>query len=256
MIRSLFSAFLMYSRIPVPKVEWTDGNRRYALGFFPLVGAVTGGMLIGLRFLFDILGAGSIMFASAAAVLPIIITGGIHLDGFCDVSDALCSFGDKEKRLMIMKDPHIGSFAVIKLVTLMILELGLFSQVSTLKELVPIAAGYVLSRALSGLMAVLLKSASQNGSLVSFTKAADKKITVFMDIFFAFAAVLCMSLVSLPAAMYCTAAAVFTALYFIYSSNKNFGGVTGDLCGWFLQLCELSVLAAAVFSNAVMEALR
>ena len=36
----------MYSRIPAPKVEWKEENRRYALGFFPLVGAVIGAFIL------------------------------------------------------------------------------------------------------------------------------------------------------------------------------------------------------------------
>ena len=56
MIKSLISAFLMYSRIPMPQIEWKEENRRYALGFFPLVGAVIGGMLILWRCLCNILG--------------------------------------------------------------------------------------------------------------------------------------------------------------------------------------------------------
>ena len=46
MLRSLCSAFLMYSRIPVPQVEWNEENRRYALGWFPAVGAVLGLLLV------------------------------------------------------------------------------------------------------------------------------------------------------------------------------------------------------------------
>ena len=115
MLNSLLSAFLMYSRIPVPKVEWKEENRRYALGFFPLIGSVIGGLLILWRLICDKLGIGQFLFAAGAIFLPILITGGIHLDGFCDVNDSRASYADKEKRLEIMSDPHIGSFAVIKI---------------------------------------------------------------------------------------------------------------------------------------------
>ena len=109
MLRSLFSAFLMYSRIPVPKVEWKEENRRYSLGFFPLVGAVSGGLLILWRIFCSFSGAGQIIFAAGAVLLPVAVTGGIHIDGFCDVTDARSSYADKKKRLEILSDPHIGS---------------------------------------------------------------------------------------------------------------------------------------------------
>ena len=145
----------MYSRIPMPKIEWKEENRRYALGFFPLVGAVIGGLLIlwrksnGSK-----LCIGQFLFASAAAFLPIVVTGGIHLDGFCDANDARASYGDKQKKLEIMSDPHIGSFAVIKLCIYLIMQTALCSQVYSLgKRTAVVALSFVLSRSLSGLTA-------------------------------------------------------------------------------------------------------
>ena len=32
----------MYSKIPMPRVEWNEKNMKYAMCFFPLVGVVTG----------------------------------------------------------------------------------------------------------------------------------------------------------------------------------------------------------------------
>ena len=102
MLRSLLSAFLMYSRIPVPQVEWKEENRRYSLGFFPLVGAVTGGLVFLWRLLCGNISAGPWIFAAGAVLIPVLVTGGIHLDGFCDVTDAKASYGDREKKLEIM----------------------------------------------------------------------------------------------------------------------------------------------------------
>ena len=45
--------------------------------------------------------------------LPVLVSGGIHTDGFIDTVDALSSYGDKEKKLEILKDPHTGAFAII-----------------------------------------------------------------------------------------------------------------------------------------------
>ena len=48
-----------------------------------------------------------------AAALPLLVTGGIHADGFCDTVDALSSHAEREKMLEILKDSHCGAFAVI-----------------------------------------------------------------------------------------------------------------------------------------------
>ena len=82
MLRSLFSAFLMYSRIPAPHVEWREENRRYALGFFPLVGAVIGLLTFGWYLLSQLIGLSGLLFGAVSVLIPIAVTGGIHLDGY------------------------------------------------------------------------------------------------------------------------------------------------------------------------------
>lgn len=112
-IRSLCIAFSTYSRIPVPQVAWTDENRKYSMCFFPLIGAVIGLLLWGWLALCDVLGFGALLRGAVGALLPILVTGGIHMDGFMDTSDALASWQPPEKRLEILKDSHVGAFAVL-----------------------------------------------------------------------------------------------------------------------------------------------
>lgn len=253
MLKSLCSAFLMYSRIPVPKVEWKEENRRYALGFFPLIGAVIGGLLVLWRIVCDKLGIGQFLFAAGAVFLPVLVTGGIHLDGFCDVCDARASYADKKKRLEIMSDPHIGSFAVMKLCLYLIMQTALFTQVRTVKAAAVIACGYMLSRALSGLTAITFKSAKSEGTLQSFVRPSHKNMTAAMVSFFIVLSVV-ISAVTMPAeGLSAAAAAALVLAWHRYTSYRDFGGVTGDLCGWFLQVCEIAMLAAAVFSERLCQ---
>lgn len=253
MLNSLLSAFLMYSRIPVPKVEWKEENRRYSLGFFPLVGAVIGALLVLWRFACNELDIGQFLFAAGGVFIPILVTGGIHLDGFCDVSDARASCADREKRLDIMSDPHIGSFAVIKLCLYLIVQTALFSQADSLRTTALISVGYVLSRALSGISAVTFKAAKKKGTLQSFVCPAHKRITIAMEAFFIISSVSAMTAILPIQGISAGLAALFVFIYHRYTSYRDFGGVTGDLCGWFLQICEISMLASVVFSGRIMQ---
>lgn len=253
MLNSLHSAFLMYSRIPVPKVEWKEENRRYSLGFFPLVGAVIGALLVFWRFACNALDIGQFLFAAGGVFIPILVTGGIHLDGFCDVSDARASCADREKRLEIMSDPHIGSFAVIKLCLYLIIQTALFSQVDSLRTTALISVGYVLSRALSGISAVTFKAAKKKGTLQSFVRPAHKRITIVMEAFFIISGVSAMTAILPVQGISAGLMAFFVFIYHRYTSYRDFGGVTGDLCGWFLQICEISMLASVVFSGRIMQ---
>ena len=105
-IRSLLTAFSTYSRIPVPQVAWTEENRRYSMCFFPLIGLITGLILWGWLAFCRRAGIGSFLQGAAAALLPLIITGGIHMDGWMDTTDALASWQSREKRLAMIEKPE------------------------------------------------------------------------------------------------------------------------------------------------------
>ena len=86
-LRAVGMAFALYSRIPVPPLDWESGARRYTLYAFPLVGLAVGGGLLLWTWLAGALGLGQLLWAAGMTAIPLLITGGIHLDGFCDVCD-------------------------------------------------------------------------------------------------------------------------------------------------------------------------
>lgn len=253
LIRSLACAFLMYSRLPMPQVEWKEENRRYSLALFPFVGAVIGGLLVLWTYLCGLLNAGKWLYAAVCCIIPVAVTGGIHADGFCDVTDARSSYAPRERKLEIMSDPHVGSFAVIYTILYFLQQFGLFTEIGGIRAALVPAWGYVLSRALSGLAAVTFRCAKKDGTLQSFVKPAHKRISIII-----LAAEVCAAIAGmLIAAPICGAAAVAAAglslLYYRASAYKDFGGITGDTAGHFLQLCELSILGAAVLSGLVLS---
>jgi adenosylcobinamide-GDP ribazoletransferase len=251
-LRSLASAFLMYSRIPVPRVEWNEENRRFSLCFFPLIGAVIGGLILFWEWLCGLLGIGVFVNAAVCVSLPIIVTGGIHTDGFCDTTDALSSYADRPKKLAIMSDPHIGSFAVIWLFAMLLMQFSLFCEV---KNYYIIAIGFVLSRALSGLAAVTFRSAKNEGSLQNFVKPAHKTITVSVLLSVSFFCAVGMCLSGLTTGIAACLAAALCLLFYRYSAYKNFGGITGDTEGWFLQIIETALLASVYAAEKITEVL-
>ena len=174
MLKSLICAFLMYSRIPMPHVEWREETRRYALGFFPLVGAVQGMLLVLWYLLADKLLLPPLLFAAGAVLLPVLVTGGIHLDGFCDVTDARSAYAEKARRLEILSDPHIGSFAVLHLCLYLIVQTALMTGIHSLRMAGLTGCSFVISRALSGLSAVTFPAAKKDGTLQSFVRPAHR----------------------------------------------------------------------------------
>lgn len=96
-LQTLAVAFGMFSAVPLPQPVWNKQNMRYALCAFPAVGLVSGAGLLGFAALCRVLGAGSVLRAAGLCLLPVLVTGGIHLDGFADTCDALASCASPEK---------------------------------------------------------------------------------------------------------------------------------------------------------------
>ncbi len=251
LLRSLAIAISMYSKIPVPTVDWNEKNMKYAMCFFPVVGAAAGGLqlLIGYLLL-KYTSCGNLFFAIAMVLIPVIVSGGIHLDGFADTVDALSSYGDREKKLEILKDPNTGAFAVIGLCVYFLADTALWSEVTV--ELLPvIACTYMLSRSLSGISVVSFRAAKNSGLLRTFQDGAQKKRVRVVLIVWACVCGGIMLYLSWKTAVIVILAALFVFLYYYRMSRKQFGGITGDLAGYFLQVCELAMLAGAVLCRGI-----
>lgn len=246
-LETIAVAFAMFSAIPVPQPIWNEKNMRYALCAFPLVGAVCGLTWFGWAYLADKLAFPASLQGAGFCLLPVIVTGGIHLDGYADTCDALSSYGSHEKRQEILKDPHCGAFAVIRLCTYFVIWFALCSTFQPINEdLFCMAIGFVLSRTLSGLAVSCFPMAKDTGLAYTFASAAEKgRVRNFL---MALAGVLILSLVWVGrlkgAVMALAALAVFG--YYYQVSKKEFGGISGDLAGWFLQKAEIWMLAALV----------
>ena len=254
-IRSFFSAFLMYSRIPMPTVEWKEENRRYSLCFFPVCGIAIAAVLMLWQWLCINAGIGELLFAAVCVAIPVVVTGGIHLDGFCDVCDAVASCASKEKMLQIMGDPHIGSFAAIRAGLYLIIQLGIFSQIKSMRLMLICSLCFVVSRALSGLAAVTFRSAKREGTLQQFVRPAHRVITVICEICWITAVSAAALAIDADLGIAAMIGMAVVLVYYRIFSYKKFGGITGDLAGYFLQLCELAGPACAVAADMLRRAL-
>lgn len=249
LFRSFCVALSMYSRIPVPRVEWTEDSMQYAMCFFPFVGVIEGALFSLLWLVLQRLGFGVCFQSALLTALPVVVTGGIHMDGFLDTVDALSSWQTKERRLEILKDSHAGAFAVMGGALYCLLYAGGVSELHSLREAWMIGCGFALSRILSAGALVLLKGAKKEGLAYTFMSVAHKTHTRL-----ALAAELVLVL-AVMAGLWLAGAAVAAALavgcwlYYRSMAYRQFGGITGDLAGFFLQVCELAVLYGVVLAG-------
>ena len=250
-IRSFLIAFSTYSRIPVPQAEWTEENRRYAMCFFPLVGAVLGLILWGWLAACDALGFSPLLRGAGGALIPLLVTGGIHMDGFMDTIDALASWQPKEKRLEILKDTHTGAFAVMGCAGYLLLDAALLSEAKTAVGLLLVCV-FVLSRALSALALTVFHKARPQGMLDGFSGPARKRTVLISCGAYGIACLAAWGISGGWTAILCAAAAALCLLYYRHMAYRQFGGVTGDLAGWFLQVTEMALTAAVVIGGKVL----
>lgn len=235
----------MYSVFPMPNIKWSDDSLKYVLCFFPFVGLAIGIIVYyAANFMLN-MNFGRIFYALVMTIIPIVLTGGIHFDGFMDTADSISSYSDREKKLQILKDPHIGAFAVIWAAVYLMADIAIWSEIENGIPIISIS--YTLSRTLSALSLVILPKARKDGLASVFSKNSDKKTALVM-ILYALAEAAAMLVISPRAALFALFGAALAFIFHALNCFKNFGGITGDLAGFFLQVCELFMLAGVMIS--------
>lgn len=249
-LKAMVIAFSIYSKIPAPQFEWKEEDMEYMMCFFPWIGGVIGLAFFGWAVLCEKFAVGTLCYALIAAAIPLIISGGFHVDGYMDTMDALHSYQSREKKLEILKDSHIGAFAAIMLVLYYLIDIAAISEIHTRKAVFAVAAVFFLARCLSGIAVVTLQPAKKEGLLYTFASGAQKekvKRGLYLQL------ILCMALMIIISKEYGVAAIIASLLSFLYfkkKSYKEFGGITGDTAGFFVTVCEAAAAVAVAIAGA------
>lgn len=151
-IKGFLMAWGCFCRIPCPYRGWEEDNRYAMLNMFPLIGTALGLLVSILWFLLTLLGAGSLLTGAVLTVLYFWMTGFIHLDGFMDCNDAVLSRRPLPERQRILKDSHVGAFAVISLSFMILLfftSMASLTEEFSLSRAAMLCAVFTISRELS-----------------------------------------------------------------------------------------------------------
>ena len=246
-------AFAMFSKIPMPRADWTKENMKYMFCFFPFIGTVIGGLTmlvayLGLRFGYQ---PG---FVTAVLVLvPVFVTGGIHVDGLLDTSDALSSWQERTRRLEILKDSHAGAFAIITACVYFILWLGAWSQLLGDHDGICIMSiGFMMSRCLSGIGVIIFPKARTDGTVAEFSRNASEIVARNVLIVMLAALAVLMIWINPVKGALAAVTALLVFWWYHHMAMKYFGGTTGDLSGFFLCICEVVMALVLGISGIVI----
>ena len=250
-IKSFFIAFSIFSKIPVPQFEWKEKEMKYMICFFPWIGAVIGAIYMLWCMCCRYIDMGALAFTCISVAIPLILTGGFHVDGFMDSMDAFHSWQPKERKLEILKDSHIGAFSVIMLATWGLVYVGAMSAITDIRVQWCVALGFFLSRTLSGIAVVSFSKAKKDGLASTFSNGADEKrsrLVLILEglvcvVFFVVFGGFCGAIVCV------TAGIVFWWYY--CKTKKLLGGITGDTAGYFVVTCEVCMAVVAAIINII-----
>ena len=246
------AAFSTFSILPAPRIEWNAYSLKNVLSALPLVGVVIGGFACLYFWLSQLLELPAILSAAVLTVLPIALSGGIHLDGFADMTDALSSHAEPEKKRAILKDPHCGAFAVIGVGCYLLMYFGLCAALPLDWKTVGLfAITHVLARATGSLLS-LLPSGSENGMQHAFRDSASKG-SVWILLGWLALALAGAAVLSWLAAALMALGCGLVFLYIRHTANKQFSGMSGDLAGAGITLASIAMLLAIVLSERVVS---
>ena len=211
-----------------------------SLLYFPLIGLLIGLLLTLSSFLFSFLPP----FLKATLILltSIIITGGIHLDGFADTCDGFYGKKEKEKILEIMGDSCIGVMGVIGLIFNLLLKIGFimaFSGAILWKALILMT---VFSRWTQVLACNISSYARKEGKAKYFIEYASKRSLYLGGGF-------CLALFLFLIQFKGVILFFFSLLpVFLFSSyvKRKIGGMTGDTIGAVSELSEIVLLCGCL----------
>lgn len=240
LLKRIAISFSIYSKIPMPVFHWDEEDYAYNLVFFPFVGLVIGIACFLLAVGLERLEMPQLMELLLLGAVPLLITGGFHVDGFMDTVDALSSYQDREKKLEILSDPHIGAFAVIGLLTYVLLDAAGMIYIFTKggrTEILIYSLFFFVSRCISAMTSLTFPKAKDKGMLVSEVKNV-KGGKIFILALFYLLGMSTLFFLQWKEALVIFASQVLFVIYYYQKMKKEFGGVTGDTAGFFVVVSK------------------
>lgn len=240
-LNAFFMCQSMFCAIPAPQI-WDEKAKDKMLLFLPVVGLELGF----IWYLLSLLPLPKLISALVLSAWPWIGTGYLHLDGYMDVTDAVKSCRSLQRRREILKDSHVGSFAVIGIVLLILGQFVCFASVPDGADLKILMFVPAVSRCCSALAVTALPA-------MSTSQYADRQkpkshllvLAVMLGIFLLLGFLLCrreaLALVGV----------LVGYVVALRKGYKSLEGMNGDIAGYALSIGELCAAAALALGGAL-----
>jgi adenosylcobinamide-GDP ribazoletransferase len=238
-MRNLRIAFGLMTTLPVRLPEdWSAGDSGRAAVWYPLVGLVIG-VLTWLGWKGAILLFPSLIAGTLTLVVWVLLTGGLHLDGLADCCDGLFASVSRERRLEIMKDPHVGAFGVVGLILILFLKAAALVSLTSISSV-----GILLAASLARwcvLPAGFLPLARPSGMAADFSSGL-RRSSIVVSAIIPLALMILLGLRGVLSAL----TGIGAAALILWQAKLRIGGITGDIFGMIVEVVEVVVLLGFV----------
>ena len=233
----------MFCSMPFPSKEWDETCRPYMLIFLPMIGLEIGCLWVLIDWLTQYFAIPTLIRGLVLCGWPYVVTGFLHLDGFMDVVDAVCSWRPLERRREILKDSHVGSFAVVWCVFLLLAGFSAFSSMPGYAEMGVLLFVPVVSRCCSALAVMKLKTmnTSQYANTTNYPKWHAWALVLVLIVSITISGVLWgIAFLALLGALAGYAIA-------LRKSYRSLDGMNGHISGFCICISELCAVLLIVF---------
>ena len=241
-MKTYFHAFAMcqsmFCFIPFPCNIWEENARDKMLLFLPVVGLEIGAIWAVLAWLCNVLNLPLLVKGLIFSVYPYLVTGFIHLDGYMDVTDAVKSYRSLERRREILKDSHVGAFAVIGIAVLLLAQFAFMASAKENADFRILVFVPAVSRCCSALAVTALKPMTTSQYAEQMKPKSHIVILLSMT------------------ALFITSGFLFFGRYgfvllgglvgygvALRKAYKSLEGMNGDISGYALSIAELCAIA-------------
>ncbi len=237
-MRSFLASLQFLTSIPVP------GRRDFSLetpgrstGYFPIIGVIIGLILAGLSWLFGLFLPSGVTSALLITFM-VIVSGGLHLDGFADTCDGIGGQKTASDRWRVMSDSRAGSFGVISVVLLLLVKYSALNSVPGQSLIITLVMMPMLGRWAMVYAILAYPYAKPTGMGAAFKQGTSWPRFTAATTFTAVAVMLIAQLIGLAIMFVAWVVTLTAAAYF----RNKFSGLTGDNYGAINEISEVGVL--------------
>lgn len=241
MIRGVLLALQFFTIIPINKE--LNMNRKSVTMMFATLPWIGGafGLITSIVWLY--LDVSPLFLAFTIVLIGIVLSGGLHLDGFADTSDAFFSYRNQDKRHEILDDPRIGAFGTMALLFLIVGKIVLLAEIITQNGMKWewLVVTPFLARATMVYYFLITPEAKDKGLAAFFKKRYDHRMLLtatLISIAIGLGFIVIVGVEMLFAITTLVALLICAHAYKLWT-KKHFGGVTGDVSGAFVEGMEV-----------------